>query len=66
MPAETPSTSRTWVAYVLYDFTAFPTFIYGLFVTSWDKISRMSQFFHMEFNIPVFIPHPVLHIGETM
>ena len=33
-------------------------------VTSWDKISHMSQFFHMELNIPVFRPHPVLQIGE--
>ena len=35
------------------------------YVTSWDKISRMSQFFHMELNIPVFRPHPVLQIGEN-
>ena len=25
-----------------------------IFVTSWDKISYMSQFFHTEVNIPVF------------
>ena len=41
------------------------TFQEGLNVTSWDKISRMSQFFHMELNIPVFRPHPVLQIGEN-
>ena len=29
-------------------------------VTSWDKISRMSQLFHMELKIPIFRPHPVL------
>ena len=34
-------------------------------VTSWDKISRMSQFFHMELNIPVCRPHLVLQIGEN-
>ena len=35
------------------------------YVTSWDKISRMSQFFHMELNIPVFGPHSVLQIREN-
>ena len=35
------------------------------YVTSWDKISRMSQFCHMELNIPVFRPHTVLQIGEN-
>ena len=35
------------------------------FVTSWDKISPMSQFFHMELNIPVFRPHPVLQNGKN-
>ena len=34
-------------------------------VTSWDKISRMSQFFHMELNIPVFRPHSELQIREN-
>ena len=34
-------------------------------VTSWDKISRMSQFFNLELNIPVFRPHPVLQTGEN-
>ena len=37
----------------------------SLYVTSWDKISRMSQFCHMELNISVFRPHPVLQIGEN-
>ena len=37
-----------------------------IIVTSWDKISRMSQFFNMELNIPVFGPHPVLQIGENL
>ena len=36
-----------------------------VYVTSWDKISRMSQFFHIELNILVFRPHPVLQIGEN-
>ena len=36
------------------------------FVTSWDKISRMSQFFHIELDIPVFRPHPVLQTGEKL
>ena len=34
-------------------------------VTSWDKISRMSQFFHMEINIPGFRAHSVLQISEN-
>ena len=34
-------------------------------VTSWNKISRMSQFFHMELNIPVIRPHPVLQNVEN-
>ena len=34
-------------------------------MTLWDKISRMSQFFHMELNKPVLRPHPVLQIGEN-
>ena len=38
---------------------------YTKYVTSWDKISRMSQFFHMELNTPGFRPHPALQIGEN-
>ena len=37
----------------------------GIYVTSWDKISRMSQFFYMEINILVFRPHPELQISEN-
>ena len=35
------------------------------YVSSWDKISRMSQIFHMELDIPVFRPPPVLQSGEN-
>ena len=35
------------------------------YVTSWDKISCMSQFFYLEVNIQVFRPRPVLKISEN-
>ena len=34
-----------------------------MYVTSWDKISRMSKFFHIELDIPDFRPYPVLQTG---
>ena len=37
----------------------------NLYVTSWDKISRMSQLFHMELNISDFRPHSVLQTREN-
>ena len=40
-------------------------FYFIIYVTLWDKISRMSQFVHMELHISVLRPHPVLQMVKT-